>query len=222
MLIFATNLVLQLWLTEYIAIIIALLVSVLAVNFSGVVGRLVKVLKPNKSSTYGREFLLLLEKNTRRECAARLPFFYKWTVPMLWVAMIGSVRFARPFKPIEWLFVAIVLLSYPYLYIRRISEIIGAPVLLPLYHARRREAAERRRKAAEQALTATLPPLRYRVAAGATEVERLRVKLRERVLTDEQAREASIIIQAHDEMTEAEQALTELEAAKTKASTQTT
>jgi|GEM_PF-2589979 len=172
-----------------------------------------------RETSIRKEFLLYISKQKeRRNFFLLIVFLFVQTGLLAALSLLGSIP--RTLTAEMGALTLMHLCSF-YLTLTIATALASRESFLPLYHARRREAAERRRGDAEQALTATLPPLRYRVAAGATEVERLRVKMQERVLTDEQAREAAIIVQAHDEMTEAEQALAELEASKAKTATKT-
>ncbi|MDD2786100.1 MAG: hypothetical protein PHS79_04395 [Patescibacteria group bacterium] len=173
-----------------------------------------------KHRTYGREFLLLLEIDV-------LKAYTKYTLSKdgRWICIRSILAI------IQILFFWVGYQNHPFYWFSVFASFLLIPVefsswnssyLRTIYHKRRVEAAVRRSETAVQALNKKLPTEKYRVPANVSDAVRLRVRLRERTLPEYLEHEAAIIVQAHDEMAEAEQALAELEAAKTKASTQTT
>jgi len=167
--------------------------------------------KPKRRRTYGREFLLLLDKDVRHQCIlyckrkTRLEkcLFYITVVFNSYVLfrIVNDMRDHGDSNP--WgllIYLTLILLAYStHLFL------LGCEVLLPIYRQRRQTKAKAERDAVTQRIEAKLPQARYRVSGSTiTSLEQFRSMANERLLPEEFVPDAKDLERADLELEDAE------------------
>lgn len=181
-------------------------------------------LRPKRRRTYGREFLLLLDKDVRHQCSLhwkRQSKYYRYSfytsVVVNSIALFRMTNDLRDPSTSNLLgllaFLSAILLVYSiYLILLRYE------VLLPIYRQRRQAKAQAERDAITQRIEAKLPQARYRVSGSTiTSIEQFRSMANERRLPEELVADAKDLERADHELMEAEADLTATNAEQTSA-----
>ncbi|MFA6099782.1 MAG: hypothetical protein WC750_02770 [Patescibacteria group bacterium] len=167
--------------------------------------------KRKRHRTYGREFLLLLDKDVRHQCRLhwkRQSKYYRYWFYTAVAAnsfalfrMTFDLRDPSTSKPLGVLVFLIALL----LIFCSLLFLLTCDVLLPIYRQRRQAKAQAERDAVTQRIEAKLPQARYRVSGSTiTSIEQFRSMASESRLPEEFILDAKDLERANLELMEAE------------------
>lgn len=170
-------------------------------------------LRAKRRRTYGREFLLLLERDTRKACLR------EWTsLPqssrVIRYILVGVLIFLSfrcisdyyngPISSDNILF-GCFLLGFCWIIVPYEACCFLSEILLPIYRARRQAKAQAERDVITQRIEAKLPQARYRVSGSTiTSIEQFRSMASERRLPEELVPDAADLERANLELMEAE------------------